>query len=176
MKKIFVLLGFIALLILLVSFNIKNKSTIKMNNENTTNKVESSSSTATTTGPAILFKMTSPTSGSEWTIGSNQKVSWNLSGLPEGKYNIVIFLKDTSENGISGDIATILAANGSGEISYKVGSVLVGGDALNPVKVGKHEIHLRLYKPYVNTNSQNGGAVGYGEFIVGKNLATVTVK
>ncbi len=95
-----------------------------------------------------------------WKIATQQVIEWDTSNLSEGNYTVVVQLVSLSTNQVIGDIGSIKAVDGKQSISYKVGTVLVGGDAQQQLPEGQYKIKLSLYKTPVG-----GGALGYGEYI-----------
>lgn len=94
-----------------------------------------------------------------WKISTEQVVEWNTSKLPEGDYTVVAQLISLLTNQVVGDIGSVKAALRKQSLSYKVGTVLVGGDAQQQLPEGQYKIKLNLYK------TPAGGAIGYGEYI-----------
>ena len=94
-----------------------------------------------------------------WKISTEQVVEWNTSKLPEGDYTVVAQLISLSTNQVVGDIGSVKAVLGKQNLSYKVGTVLVGGDAQQQLPEGQYKIKLNLYK------TPAGGAIGYGEYV-----------
>ncbi len=108
--------------------------------------------------PAVIAPILTATEAT-WKISTEQVVEWNTSNLTEGSYTVVAQLISPSTNQIVGDIGSVKAALGKQSLSYKVGTVLVGGDAQQQLPEGQYKVKLNLYKTPVS------GAIGYGEYV-----------
>jgi len=83
-----------------------------------------------------------------WKKGSKQAISWSVENLPEGEYVTEIKLIDTATDKVVGSIPSITSetANGSHKIEYGVGSLLFGGDAIQPLNPGKYQLKFQILK------------------------------
>jgi len=82
-----------------------------------------------------------------WKKGSKQTISWGIENLPEGKYVTEIKLIDTSIDKVVGSIpSTSDTTSGSHQTEYNVGSVLFGGDAIQPLNPGKYQLKFQILK------------------------------
>ena len=97
-----------------------------------------------------------------WRKGEEKKISWNIENLPEGRFFVAVQLVEVrGDKMVAGDIASESAVNGLNEITYKVGSMLIGGDALAEVPAGSY--HLRYSLGHISSKPGEG-RVGAGTF------------
>ncbi len=103
-----------------------------------------------------------PIKRSNWKMDSKQNVSWTTSGLPsKGSYWTSVFLVDMNDkDAVSGSILMSQAKNGDTNLTYNVGIINIGGDALGGVQTGTYRVEYRVYK-----DEEKGPTLGYGKLI-----------
>lgn len=102
-----------------------------------TSNVFSIISSSTNTQPSIT--VVSPNGGENLAIGSQQKISWNISGnLPVGYWTLVTL--DAQQGGFIS-----LSTSTANSLIWQVPSQIAYGDQLGDVKLGPHKIYVSVY-------------------------------
>jgi hypothetical protein len=95
-----------------------------------------------------------------WKIGSKQTISWEIDSLPpEGEYVTEINLVDQTTKLSVGSIPASMskATNGLHTIDYNVSTLILGGDAIQPLNPGKYQLKYKIIK----LEADDGKTVSY---------------
>ena len=97
-----------------------------------------------------------PLTNKTWKLGSTQTISWGIANVPKGKYVTVIDLVDTQTKLSVGNIPHTVneTVDGDYKIDYVVSTILIGGDAIQPLNPGKYQLRYRILElEFDNGNS-----------------------
>ncbi len=123
---------------------VPNDATI--GNYQTNNKTMNTSNIKIVPGPLI---------NKAWKLGSTQTISWKIENVPQGKFVTVIDLVDKEKLSV-GEIPHTVneTVDGDYKSDYVASTILVGGDAIQPLNPGKYQLRFRILElEFDNGNS-----------------------
>jgi hypothetical protein len=115
----------------------------------------------------ISLKITPAPLGT-WYFSSKQYIDISISGLPSGKYNIVLFLKNL-KSGKKGKIAMTPVSNGKEHVQFVVNEIEYD-DGTYALTNGKYEFSLAIFKEPGENQKYSG------DLIIEKNVRIIEIK
>ncbi len=84
----------------------------------------------------------------QWKMGSTHTIAWSVDNVPEGQYVTEIDFVDVSTKLSVGSIPHGVneTKNGMYKTEYKVSTILLGGDAIQPLNPGRYQLLFKILK------------------------------